>query len=279
LWPYHEQTEAYQRVSELLSFKPDHRDGLLLKGHLMGELWETDSAYIPGAIAFFKDRLLDNSDDMLARSELYWIYNSEGYENEARLILEESVLLDDVPPQLLYRYAMMLETDQKPYEAIHYLEFAFEHWKAHHIVHHLGRLKEKVDDYESAIYYYRLALNEVSDPIPILHSIANCYHFLGNYLECVRVTCSTIVIAPDDITPWENLMYSLEELQKREPFYIFIGHLRRLRNGKALSKEKLKETVDNLLQVVSNEFGSDFADTLSIETWLLKYPTSPTHNQ
>ncbi len=275
LWKLNDLTIAYQRVNELLVFKPDHKDGLLLKGHLLAELWETDAVYIPSAITFFKNRLLDDSDDLFARNELYWIYNSEGYDNEARLILEKSVQLDDVPPQLLYRYAMLLETDQKPYEAIRYLETAFECWKEHHIVHNLARLKKKVGDYESAIYYYRLALNDVSDPILILHSIANCYHFSRNYLECVRVTCSTITISPDDLTSWENLMYSLEELQKREPFYRFIGHHRRLRTGKDMSKEELNETLDNLLQVVEKEFGNDFVKTLSLESWVLNYPTLP----
>ena len=70
-------------------------------------------------------------------------------------------------------------------------------------------------------------------------------------------------------------MYSLEELQKREPFYRFIGHLQRLRIGKAMSNEELKEAADDLLQVVKKEFGSDFTETLSLETWLINYPTPP----
>jgi tetratricopeptide (TPR) repeat protein len=262
-------TEAYRRVNQLLAFKPGHKDGLLLKAHILAELWETDPIYIPTAISFFKSRVIDDPNDVLARSELYWIYNSEGYENEARLILEETVRLGEAPPQLLYRYAMLLEAEQKDSEAISHLEAAFRQWQAHHIVHALGRLKEKVGEYESAIYYYGLALRDVTDPLPILHSIAACYHSLKNYIECVRVTCIGILINPQDEISWMNLMYSLEQLKRREPFYRFIGHLRRLESGKAMSTEECKSTADELLDTVRTEFGEEFVQTISLDTWLV----------
>jgi tetratricopeptide (TPR) repeat protein len=274
-WKLGELAEAYRRVNQLLAFRPEHKDGLLLKAHLLANLWEIDPIYIPSAISFFKNRILDNPDDILARSELYWIYNSEGYEDEARLILEETARLDEAPPQMLYRYAMLLEAEQKPFEAIGYLEVAFRQWQAHHIVHALGRLKERVGEYESAIHYYGLALQDVTNPLPILHSIGDCYHFLGNHAECVRVTCTAILIAPQDDISWMNLMYSLEQLERREPFYRFIGHLRRLQAGKAMSSEEIEDTANELLNVVRTEFGDDFIQTLSLDTWLVEVKSPP----
>ena len=262
LWRLGKLAEAYRRVNEVLALRPEHKDGLLLKGHLLSELWEADPVYIPSAMSFFKSRLLDDPNDMFTRSELYWIYNSQGYQDDARLILEETVQLEKVPPQLLYRYAMLLEAEQRFPEAISYLEAAYGQSQDHHIVHALARLKEKVGDHHGAIGLYRLALRDVTDPLPILHSIADGLHFLGDYRECVRITSTAIHINPRDEISWTNLIYSLDQLGRGEASLTLVGFVRRLRTSRNIDDETIRTVVERLQSILRTEFGEEFTQTV-----------------
>ncbi len=263
LWKLEDFEDAYSRVNQVLAIQPTHQDGLLLKAYLLRELWPKDAKYIPEAIAFYENWVLDNPEGTAARNELYLIYQSDKYQHNPRVVLEQTALSPNPPVQALYNYALLLGDEDRTKEAIKYLEMAFQKSREHHIVHKLGIFKEKESDYPGAIRFYKLALEDVSDPTPILHGIADCYHFLENYTECIRVTCAAILIAPQDDISWMNLMYSLEQLKRREPFYKFIGHIRRVQTGKAMSDEEIKNTANELLNVVCAEFGDDFIQTLS----------------
>ena len=105
--------EAYSRVNQLLNLQPEHENGQLLKVHILSQLWRDNPLYISSAVTFFKDRVLNNPEDMFVRGELYLIYNSEGYKDDARHILEDTVNRNNAPPQALYHYAMLLKEEQK----------------------------------------------------------------------------------------------------------------------------------------------------------------------
>lgn len=258
LWQLGDLVEAYRRVNQVLTLKPDHEDGLLLKTHLLSQLWRADSLYISDALTFFRSRILDSSEDMFARSELYLIYNSEGYQGDARSILEETVSLREAPPQALYHYAMLLEDEGRVHEAIGYLERAFEKSQEHHIVHAMGRLKQKVGDYFSAIDFYNLALRGITDPLPILHSIGDCYHFLGEHKECVRLSARAILLDPRNETWWTNLQHALAQLGEEGLFSVFTYFLYKLRTGNNVADEEVEAAIDELLSRLSVQFGDEF---------------------
>jgi tetratricopeptide (TPR) repeat protein len=262
LWQLGDLVEAYRRVNEVLALKPDHQDGLLLKTHLLSQLWRMDAFYVSDALAFFKRRVLDNREDMFARSELYLIYKSEGDQGHARSILEETVSLGNAPPRALYHYAVLHEKEGKIHEAIHYLEMAFEESQEHHIVHALGRLKQKVGDYRGAIDFYNLALRDVTD-VPILRSIADCYHFLGEYKDCVRLSVRMILLEPHNEMWWTNLQYALVQLGEGELFGTFIYFLHKLRAGNHISGEDVEATMDELLSRLRVQFGDEFVLTIT----------------
>jgi len=263
LWRLDDLVEAYRRVNQVLALKPNHKDGLLLKTHLLSQLWHTDPLYVSDALAFFKSRVLDNPEDMFARSELYLIYNSQGDQEDARAILEETISLDNAPPRALYHYARLLEKESKIHEAIHYLEIAFEESQEHHIVHALGRLKQKAGDYCGAIDFYKLALRDVKDPLPILHSIADCHHFLGEYKECVRLSTKAILLDPRNEMWWTNLQYALAQLGENGLFSTFTYFLHQLRTGNDVADEEVEAAVDELLSRLRVQFGDEFVLTIT----------------
>jgi tetratricopeptide (TPR) repeat protein len=204
--------DAYHRVNQALLIKPGSEDGLALKAQILSELWRDDPLYIESALSFYKARILDNSEDSFARSELYLIYNSEGYTDEARSILEDSVNLDQAPIQLLYQYALLLESEQEIPRAIMYLEKAAEKSQEHHIIHTLARLKKKAGDYQSAITYYNMALRDASVPFAILRDISDCYYFLGDMREAAITLMTSILLGAREPALWRNLDYALTEL-------------------------------------------------------------------
>ena len=151
---------------------------------------------------------------------------------------------------------------QGQHNLIKILEIAFEKSDDHRIVHSLGRLHEQVGNYRKAIKFYEFALNGVSNPLPSLHKIANCYHFLSEYVECVRVICATILIYPKDMISWENFRYSLVKLGKRDASNKFIGFLRKLESNSAISEKDIESITTTMNDVVINEFGNEFLDTI-----------------
>lgn len=102
LWKLNDLEGALERVSQLLSFRPSHGNALLLKSHILSQLWRANRQYVAEALAFFKSRLIDNSGDMFARGELYLILNSANYKDEAKALIQETVSLSNAPVQSLY---------------------------------------------------------------------------------------------------------------------------------------------------------------------------------
>ncbi len=122
--------------------------------------------------------------------------------------------------------------------------------------------KEKTGDYQNAIGLHRLALRDVTNPLPVLHSIANCFHFLGDYNECARITSATLHINPRDEISWANLIYSLDQLGKGEAALTFVSLVRRIRTGKDIDDETASAAVEKLQSLLRAEFGEAFTQTV-----------------
>ena len=242
--------EAYKRINQLLNLKPEHENGQLLKAHILSQLWRDDPFYIPSAITFFKDRVVNNSEDMFSRGELYLIYNSEGYKDEAQFILEDTISLGNAPPQALYHYAMLLEEEQKFTDAIHYLELAYQKSQEHHIVHNLAHLKKKTGEYYEAIKFYKMALVDVSEPSGIFTDIADCYYFLEDFRGCVHILSKMILLGYCKNNPWNNLTFALQKLGAKtcEIFGFFSFLSRNMLNENVVSDEDIDAELDKLLE-------------------------------
>lgn len=265
LWQLGDLVEAYRRVNQVLAMKPDHHDGQLLKVHLLSRLWRTDPRFLPAALVFFERHLLDNPEDKFARGELYLIHSAMGSWLKARSHLAEMASSPDASPQVLYRYATLLEEEGKFCEAIGHLERAFEESQEHHIAHSLGRLKRKTGSYREAIGFYELALRDIADPLPIVRSIADCYYFLEEYTECVRLCTMAILMDSHCEAWWTNLQYALTQLGKGSLFNIFTWHLHKLRTGQHIDDEETQAAVDELISRLRLRFGDEFVHSILAE--------------
>jgi tetratricopeptide (TPR) repeat protein len=262
LWKLNDLEGALERVSQLLSFRPSHSNALLLKSHILSQLWRANRQYVAEALVFFKSRLIDDSGDMVARGELYLILNSANYKDEARALIQETVSLSNAPVQSLYHYAMLLEDDGDIAKAIGYLELAFQKSKKHHIVHNLARLKMKSGSFRSAIKLYKMALNGVSDPVGIFRGIADCYHFLGQHKQSAKFEVMALLRTPRSDLLWSNLQYSLMQLGQEDLFTVFNQFLRRLRNREDVTDVQLHAAVDELLSRLAVTFGRRFVNEI-----------------
>lgn len=263
LWKLDELEEAYRRVDQVLALQPIHRDGLLLKAIVLSQLWRRDPEYVPDAIAFYEARAIDEPDDERVRAELHLIYRSDEYKHDARSFLEQTALSSSAPPQSLYHYALLLESEDELFEAVKYLEIAYRRSQEHHIVHSLGRLKKRTEDYQGAIRFYKMALQRVDNPVSILRDIADCHHFLEEYEECVRILARAILAEPRDEVLWNNLGYALGRLGRDWVFSVFEFYVAKLRWGYAVADEEVVAALDELLSRLRIEFGEEFV--LAIE--------------
>jgi tetratricopeptide (TPR) repeat protein len=259
LWRLGDLKEAYRRVTELLSLKPNHHDGRLLKSHVLSRLWRADSQFVADALTFFKSRAIDDSSDMFARGELYLIYNSANYEREARTLIEEAVASSHAPPQALYQYAKLLMDEGEMQKALHYLELAYKQNKGHRIVHDLGRVKQKLGQYRDAIKFYKMALEGVKNPVALLRSIADCYHFLRTYEQCIQYETKALLLEPRNDILWSNVQYSLVQLGYEDVFSVFTTLRDKLRAGKRVANAQVVAAQQELLSRLSIVFGDEFA--------------------
>lgn len=254
-----ELKEALSVMNQLLAASPLHKEGLLLKAHLLCELRRIDESYAADALSFFKGRLLDDPTDMLARSELNLIYLDQGLADERRKLLEETVALDNPPALVSYEYAMLLENDGRIDDAVAYLERAVEKHRGHLIVHALARLKRETGHYREAITYYKMALGDISDPLPILQRISDCYHSLNDYGNCVAVISKALVLGATEGSWWNNLCCALDELGIEPERYI--GFLRRkLSTEEDVSDQEIRAKLSSLVSSAAQQLaGGDAA--------------------
>jgi tetratricopeptide (TPR) repeat protein len=261
LWRLGELEKAYWRINQALSLQPSYQDSLLLKMHLLTALWRKNKDFISDAVKFIESWIVDHPDDDGAISELYLIYDADDQRMESRAALERFALLTDASAEALYQYAMVLEREGKEQESVLYLENAFRKNQDHHIVHALARLNRKIGDYPSAIEFYKLALRDVSNPLGIFHSIANCYHSLERYRDCVSILATAIIVEPRDKDSWNNLCFSLHVLNKDGLFSIFLYYIHKL-GKRIVSDEEAEAAVDELISRLSVDFGDEFVDAI-----------------
>ena len=262
LWHLGEEEEAYKRASQVLKLSPLHQDAQLLAAHLLSDLWRSNPAYIPDAIAFFEARLLDEPEGLFERGELYLLHRSLGRREVARKIIEEAKASVRAPPQTLYHYAMLLEDEGKIGGAIYYLEKALGNSQAHHIVHALARLNQKAGDYRKAIGFYQLVLQDVQEQLSILHQMGDCYHYLGEYQQCVRLCAASILINPREESSWANLAYALAQLGNETLFGPFDRYLKLLQAKAEVSDDYVQAVVAELLSRLRVDFGAEFAEAV-----------------
>lgn len=118
--------------------------------------------------------------------------------------------------------------------------------QSHLIVHALARLKREKDQYREAITYYKMALKDVSDPLPILEKISDCYHFLNDYMSCVVVISRALLLGSAEASLWNNLNFALDELGIEPERYI--AFLRqKLYSGEAVSDEEIEVQLGALM--------------------------------
>ncbi|MFX0141268.1 MAG: tetratricopeptide repeat protein, partial [Candidatus Hodarchaeota archaeon] len=231
-WKLNELKESYLRVNQVLNLNPKYQNGILLKSHLISSMWRKDQIDILDALKFFKNRIIDNPEDWFARNELYLIYETKDYRKDYKITMKEIFSSNNLPPSLLYQYALILENENKIQDAILCLENAFQKSPDHHIIHKLADLKKIVGDYQNAISFYNLILHDMGDSTMILHSIAEYYHFLGDYKECIRHLSKGIYINPLDETAWHNLILSLIKLGENKIGYMFDDYYQKINSNK-----------------------------------------------
>ncbi len=252
LYKIGELKEALLIINQLLAINPTHEEGLLLKAHLLCTLRQGDDSYTPEALAFLRNRLIDDPANMQIRSELHRLYIDQGLEDEHRVLLEETISFENAPPVALYEYAELLEHDERISEAIACLERAAtqevkDAHLYHTIVHTLARLKRETRQYSEAITYYEKALKDVSDPLPILEKITECYHFLNDYVSCVVTISRALQLGAAGGSWWNNLRFSLHKLGIKQELYTRFLH-QKLYNGEGLSEKEIEAKLNSLTE-------------------------------
>lgn len=247
LWMLGDLAAANMRVTALLSVRPSHCDGRLLKSHILSKLWRADHRFIPDALTFFKSRVMDDSNDMFARGELFLIYNSANYKREARSLIEDTVASNRAPSRALCQYADLLIDEGEIQKAEDYLKLAYKQDKGHRVVHNLARVKQKLGQYRDAIEFYEKALEGVKNPVAILRSIADCYHFLGVYEKCIQYETKALLLEPRNEILWSNIQYSLVQLGNEDLFSVFTVLRDKLRAGKRVTNPQVIAAQQELL--------------------------------
>ncbi|MCP4411864.1 MAG: DUF4365 domain-containing protein [Gammaproteobacteria bacterium] len=244
--------EALHIINQLLDVHPVHEEGLIAKVHILYELRRIDKAFVDEALAFNKQRLIDNPADMIARSELNFIYLAENRADDRRKLLEETVTFDNVPALALYHYSVLLEEDGELDEAMYYLEQAANKDKNHLIVHTLARLKRETGHYLEAIKFYKLAIYDVDDPLPILEKISDCYYFLDDYKSCVVVISQALLLGKQvEGQWWNNLYVALNELGI-EPSKYDNFLTQNIYSGESLSEVEIRAKLDLLMKPIND---------------------------
>ena len=101
-------------------------------------------------------------------------------------------------------------------------------------------------------------LLDVEDPVPTLRHIADCYHFLEEYKECVRTLARAVQTDPRDAAVWTNLDYALSQLNLEGLFSVFADYAHRLRTREEIDDFEIESAVDELLSRLAVEFGDGF---------------------
>jgi len=243
--------EALSITNDLLAVSPTHEEGLLLKAYLLRRLSQGDDSYTTKALAFLKDRLLDDPANMQVRSELHQLYIEQELEDEHRVLLEETVSFEHAPPIALHEFARLLEHDDRISEAIACLERAATQEGTdaqlyHTIVHTLARLKRETGKHSEAITYYEMALKDVSNPSPILEKMSDCYHSLNDYVNCVVVITRALLLGAAGVSWWNNLYFALDELRIEPEQYTAFLH-RKLWSGEDVPDHEIRAKLNALI--------------------------------
>ena len=260
-WNLGAYEDAFIYTNKVLINDPEHENAKLLKAHLLIDLWRKNETHIYDAIKFFEAWLVDNPHNAFALHVLHVIYDSEGYKERARLIIERNVNPEILPAFACYDYAMFLKSEGNLKEAIRWLELAVKQSHEHHYVHEFARLQFKVGNYQTALKYYRLAIIDCSNPENVLDSIADCYHLLKDYQNCLVTTMKLLLIEPQNTRWWGNLSYALLQIGKRSllPSRRFLS---RLEDNDNPEKFECEQQIASMLDKLEANFGTEFVNLI-----------------
>ena len=264
-WKIQAKAKSYEYVNKVLKIDPEHEDAKLLKAHLLLDLWRQNEAYIYDAIKFFEAWSIDKPDNTFALHVLHAIYESEGYKDRARLVIDRNTKPEDVPPFVCYDYAMFLKSEGDIDGAIRWLEIAVSQSHEHHYVHQFAFLQYRKGNYRTALRYFRLAIIDCSDPQSVMKDIADCYFYLKEYRHCVTMMMKLILLQPETEVWWTNLTYALMKLGKRNlmPPRDFMS---KLQKGIAIEEKEFTQLKELMLANLESAFGVAFVELIESDS-------------
>jgi hypothetical protein len=90
--------------------------------------------------------------------------------------------------------------------------------------------------------------------------MGDCYHFLGEHKQCVRLCAESILIDPREEASWANLAYALARLGKETLFWPFDRYLKLLQAKADVSDDYVEAVVAELLSRMRVDFGEEFVE-------------------
>ncbi len=204
--------ESLKLINELLSSDPLHQEAHDLKAYLYNQILEFEDEHDDEAIDYLSNRLRANDQDWTARTILTNIYAKKELEDQFMNLLKDAIDLNDCPTSFHFRYSSILEEQEQFGLALECLGKIPVKDHDHFFLHTKARIHRKNGDFKEAINFYQLALKDVSNPIPILTHIADCYNHLGDYEQCVLVLTRGIVEDGGSFEFKRNLRFALLQL-------------------------------------------------------------------
>jgi tetratricopeptide (TPR) repeat protein len=254
--------EAYRYVNKLLQIVPDHENAINLKIFILSRLWRFDSIYVPTALSFFKNLFLNSPNDTTVQNELYLLQETVTTYKFPFPKVDEDEKLDLLTPLELFKYAIFLRDEGEIFDARKCLQIAYAKSKDHAIVHSLAQLNVQIGSYHDALPLFMVLLMENPNSIPILGEIADAYHFLQNYRECVRYAAKAILLNARDIDYWRNLFFALGQLKISHILPNFIPFLQSLEANMEFSETEMELYTTLLLDYLYDAFGEEFIDSI-----------------
>lgn len=253
-----ELEKAYYNINQLLALAPSHNNSIALKSYILSRLWRLNPLYIPSGLTFFKKLVINDPNDITAQQELYLVQEAlTGYEFPFPKIEENDKLLQLTVPEL-HSYSIFLQNENQLLDALKCLQIAYDKGKEHIIVHALAKLKQKLQDYDGAIPLLIELLEVSPNSLPIIHEIANCYHFSHSYVEAIRFETKGLLLERQNPRYWENIYFAVNQLKKNDISLALMPILQDFRNGTIIDDKVIEVYTDILLDWLDLEFGETF---------------------
>ena len=242
-------SDALEAIETLLISDPINENALNLKVHVVGQLLRLDKYDVNEASVFLKRRLLDNPEDMMARSDLIQIYHILNQRQEFVAFLKESSSLKNAPLSMLFNYAIILKNEGQIDESISIFERIFEVDKSHSISHNLAILYHYKKRYPEAIEKYRIAIGDEYSSLSLLSAISDCLDLMGDYTSNIVLLTKILLMGANGSRFKRKLFFSLEKIKlEYEDYQIFFEEIESKKNylDENFIKNEFIEFVNNI---------------------------------